>query len=145
LGDGAIAFDSYCEAGRAYLESGKPARTIEALTRALKIDPDADSAHWMRAEAYAGVGKFQEAIDDTEKCERSLDMVRADLERSVRNHDQIFYVRPSGQSKKTTTDPRVMIAGNYEFRADCFNHLKQYAKAAAEFSKAIQVNPHNDE
>jgi len=143
LGDQDIAFDGLFEVAGAYLALDKPVKAVDAMTRVLKIDPNSYDAHFARAQAYAASGQYQKAIDDTRECEASMDSIRSQAQRMA-VHARRLKVTKNGKPK-IPDDPLAMMAGDFEFLADCFNHLKQYDKAVAEYTKAIAVNPKNDE
>ncbi len=127
-------------AGSKYLDDGETEKAIEALTQAVKLNPDLAEAHFKLGIAYALI----EARDDTTAAETPTPNTKSKRSKEIKTNSEKSFEKAVAAYKK-------VLAGNDDDDAAYFNLGLAYNKlnededAAKSLKEAVTLKPDNTE
>jgi serine/threonine-protein kinase len=140
--------EAYDKRGACKFNGGKVKASLADFDKAITLDPRNAEFYKHRASAYASLRQFEPAIADGE---RALKLMPAD---AAPYHDllaRLYSNRAAERSKakkfaESADDVTQAIkydpqAVYYHERGSCFFNMKEYEKAAADFTEAIRREP----
>ena len=126
----------YNNRGLAYGEKGDYERAIEALTKAIELNPNYAIAYYNRGLAYGEKGDFDRAIKDYSK---TIDL-QPDLAEAHYNRGEAYYERRefarSIEDYSKAIDLQPDLAEAYYNRGEAWLHLKEWEKAKSDLTAA---------
>jgi len=134
-------YDAFVEAGRLFALKKNPL-SIEYFNNALKINPKSTEVVYMVAKFYQDAGKTKQAVDAYNKL---LEMDKQN-KNALYNLGAIEYAKSKNPEKAKTyftdainVDPQYAEA--YFARGVCFEDLKDFENAIADYKLAVQYRP----
>ena len=122
--------------GLAYGENGDYERAIEALTKAIELNPNYAIAYYNRGLAYGEKGDYERAIKDYSK---TIDL-QPDLAEAHYNRGEAYYERRefarSIENYSKAIDLQPDLAEAYYNRGEAWLHLKEWEKAKSDLTAA---------
>jgi tetratricopeptide (TPR) repeat protein len=118
-----------------------PAKAIEYLDNAIKLQPDYASAYNNRGNAYTDLRQYQRAIEDYNKAI----LLKPDYAEAYNNRGDAYY--GLGQYERAIEDCNKAIllkpdyAPVYSNRGKAYAELGQYYPAIEDFNEAIRLKP----
>ena len=120
---------------------GKDQEEIEAMTMAIKLNPQFVWAYVVRGGLLIGLGKYKEAINDLDKAIE----IDPSLAAAYTNRSSVYGILGNHQKKLKDLNKAVEVDPSYEYayfnRGATYHNLGNYQQAINDYSKAIQLNP----
>lgn len=137
-------YDAYVEAGRMLAWKKNPL-SVEYYNNALKIDPKSTEVVYLVAKFYQDNGRVKQAVDAYNKL---LQMDPQNKE-AMYNLGAIEYAKGKDAEKaKSYFSQAIAVDGQYSeayfARGVCYEELKDYDNAIADYKMAVQYKPNFD-
>ncbi|MDQ3200364.1 MAG: tetratricopeptide repeat protein [Verrucomicrobiota bacterium] len=133
---------SYLGRGQANLYLGKWDDAIADLSKAIELKPEDVEAYGFRGFAYAKQNDWSKALEDYDKylVAKPTDQVALERRAEANRNQQKLPEAISDYTKAIEQDTSKKWT-LYKGRAYTYHLMKDYAKAAADYQKAYEMNP----
>ncbi len=141
--DKSMDAESYYDRGNDHAAKGQFDQAISDFTKAIRINPKADSAYkyyLLRGIAYGGKGRYDQAISDLNT------VIRIEPHLAHVYNDRGFVYIHKAEYEKAISDytkaiqMKAMNADTYSWRGYAFYCNGQYDQAISDFKKAIKID-----
>ena len=113
----------------AFLNLKQYEKAIRDFTRLIEIEPDNDSAFNNRAAAYAAIGEDGRAAADLERAA----VIKAEKPlKEIINYTALI---------EAGSDEAEVLSGHYAERGSVYYGIGEFAKAIADYTRAIELDP----